>query len=183
MKAMNPLQRAKARWWGKKRYLIMGILALGIITGKAMWDPSIESDYPGMTGARVLLSEDQLIGDNVVNPRGEMLGVINDVIIDLSDGQLTYALVSPEGFTGSGDLVIPVPWGAMGRGNNQHEFVLNVTRQDMEFAPRFFKDKRPELDEPCWDGDFRQFDNGNPRSPQDDRNDHGQPEWPPVAHR
>jgi hypothetical protein len=181
MKAMHPIQRVKMRWWGSKRYLVMGILALGIVTGKAVWDPSVESDYPGLTVARVLLSEDQLIGDRVVNPSGEMLGVINDVIIDLSDGQLTYALVSPEGFTGSSDLVVPVPWSAMGRSNNQHEFVVNVTRQQMEYAPRFFKDMKPELNEPCWDGDYQEFN--NPEGPTDDRENQVEPVWPPLAHK
>jgi len=183
MKVMHPLPRAKVRWWGRKRYLVLGILALGVIAGQAMWSPEDESGYRMTTGSRVLLSEDQLIGDRVVDPSGEMLGVINDVVIDLPDGRLAYVLISPEGFTGSGDEVVPVPWNAMGRSDNQHEFVLNVTRQEMKNAPRFFKDKSPDLDDPCWEEEYREFNGGVPQSPPDDRNIHGQPEWPPAARR
>jgi sporulation protein YlmC with PRC-barrel domain len=181
MNVTHPLQGARVRWWSWKGYLVVGILAVGIIAGKAVWEPMDEEGYQPATSSRVLLSEDQLIGDRVVNSRGEMLGVINDVIVDLSEGQLTYALVSPEGFTGFGDEVVPVPWSAMGKSANQHEFVLNVTRQEMENSPRFFKDKRPDLDEPCWDGDFQEFNNGIRGSPPDDRNERGEPEWPPLA--
>ena len=182
MKTTHPLQRAKVEWWGRKRYFIIGILVLGVIAGQAVWSPRDESGYRGRTSTRVLLSEDQLIGDRVVDVRGDTLGVVNDVVVDKSDGRLAFALISPEGFTGSGDEVVPMPWNAMGRTDNQHEFVLNVTREDLKKAPHFFKDKSPDLEDPCWDADYQQF-NGDPQSSPNDRNIHDPPDWPPSVHR
>lgn len=182
MKTTHSLSRAKVVWWRQKRYLVVGILALGVIAGQAVWSPRDVSGYQGRTGARVYLSEDPLIGDRVVDARGDWLGVVNDVVVDLSDGRLAFVLVSPEGYTGSGDEVVPVPWSTVVRSENRHEFVLNVTKQDLKNAPRFYKDKSPDLEDPCWDGDYEQF-NGAPQNGPDDRNMHQLPDGPPTARR
>lgn len=181
MRTTNTLERAETVSWRRKRYLVVGILALGVIAGQAVWTPGNISGDRGPVRARVLLSEDQLIGDRVVDIQGESLGVVNDVIVDRSDGRLVYALISPEGYTGSSDEVIPVPWKMIDPSENQHEFVLTVTKQDLKNAVRFFKDKGPDLDDPCWDGDFQMLNGVPHQNGPNDRNMHQLPDWPPTA--
>lgn len=183
MKTMHQLQRATGVVKARKRYVVIGVLILGVFAVQAMLSPGVGSDYRNRVSSRALLSEEQLIGDRVVDMRGEALGVVNDVVVDTVDGRLTFALVSPQGFTGQGDEVIPVPWSAMGRNGHDGEFVLNITRQDLQRSPRFFKDKRPDLDDPCWDEEYQHFYPGDPQHQQNDRNIYDLPEGPPVARR
>jgi sporulation protein YlmC with PRC-barrel domain len=155
-------------------FLVLGIvLAMSVMSGLAMLNVEERSGYGGRGTTRSFLSADPLIGERVVDPLGGTLGVINDVMIDTHEGSLLYALVSPDGFVGPNDEVIPVPWTAMARNTDRNEFVLNLTANDLRMAPRFQKDKSPDLDDPCWDGDFRKFfENGRIRNQPDDRNLH-----------
>ena len=54
------------------------------------------NQYPQM------LSASTIIGDKVLSPTGEQLGSIKEVMIDLDDGHIAYAVLSFGGFLGDG---------------------------------------------------------------------------------
>lgn len=60
---------------------------------------------------RQVLSATILMGDDVVNPRGEDLGKIEELIIDFGEGgRVAYAVLSFGGFLGMGDKLFAIPW-------------------------------------------------------------------------
>ncbi len=90
-----------------------------------------------------VLSATTIEKDKVVNEKGEDLGKIKDIMIDLEDGSVAYVVLSFGGFLGMGDKYFGVPWQAMQKDPGSHNFILNVDKQKLENAPGFDKDKWP----------------------------------------
>ncbi|MCO5381646.1 MAG: PRC-barrel domain-containing protein [Methanosarcina barkeri] len=57
------------------------------------------------------LSASTIKGDKVVNRAGEDLGKIEELMIDLEDGRVAYAVLSFGGFLGMGNKLFAIPWG------------------------------------------------------------------------
>jgi sporulation protein YlmC with PRC-barrel domain len=91
-----------------------------------------------------MLSASTIIGDGVRNREGENLGTIKDLVMDLDDGGVVYAVLSFGGFLGMGDKLFAVPWEALQVDMESHVIRLDVTRDRLENAPGFDKDSWPE---------------------------------------
>lgn len=99
---------------------------------------------------RQLLSCSSLCGDKVRNSKGENLGKIEDIMIDLLDGRIGYAVLSFGGFVGIGEKLFAVPWSVLQLDQETHEFVLDVDKETLKNAPGFDKDNWPDFAEPAF---------------------------------
>jgi sporulation protein YlmC with PRC-barrel domain len=99
---------------------------------------------------RRVLSASTLSGDRVRNSDGEDLGKIEDLMIDVVNGRIAYAVLSFGGFLGMGDKLFAIPWGAMELKEHEHKFVLNVAKDTLKNAPGFDKDHWPDMTDPDW---------------------------------
>ena len=84
----------------------------------------------------------------MVNRAGENLGEIEELMIDLENGRVAYAVVSFGGFVGIGNKLFAVPFEALELDAENHCFVLDVPREKLEKAPGFDKDKWPDFADP-----------------------------------
>lgn len=91
-----------------------------------------------------VLSAAGIIGDKVVNTEGQQLGNIKDLMIDLDDAQIAYAVLSFGGFLGLGDKLFAIPLEALTFGSEDHTVVLDVDREVLKNAPGFDKDHWPD---------------------------------------
>ena len=91
-----------------------------------------------------ILSATTMIGDKVVNTEGEQLGTIRDLVIDLDDAQIAYAVLSFGGFLGLGDKLFAIPLEALIFNSEAHTVVLDVDREVLKNAPGFDKDHWPD---------------------------------------
>ncbi|WP_292462479.1 PRC-barrel domain-containing protein [Methanolobus sp.] len=90
-----------------------------------------------------VISATTIEGDKIVNEKGEDLGNIKDIMIDLKDGSVSYVVLSFGGFLGLGDKLFGVPWKAIHKDPGAHNFILNVDKEKLENAPGFDKDNWP----------------------------------------
>lgn len=97
-----------------------------------------------------LMTANKLEGDKVVNEEGEDLGKITDIMIDVPKGRVAYAVLSFGGFLGMGDKLFAVPWNALTLDANEHCFVLNVTKEDLQKERGFDKDHWPSMADQRW---------------------------------
>lgn len=88
-----------------------------------------------------------LRGDPVIGPAGETLGTIRDVMIDLHDGQVAYAVLSCGGARGFADRLYAVPWSALTLDPERRRFQLNITREVLLMAPNFDEKRWPDMSE------------------------------------
>ena len=91
-----------------------------------------------------ILSATTIIGDKVVNAEGEQLGNIRDLVIDLDDAQIAYAVLSFGGFLGLGDKLFAIPLEALTFSKEAHTVILDVDKEVLKNAPGFDKDRWPD---------------------------------------
>lgn len=89
------------------------------------------------------LSATSLNNTNVVNLEGENVGKIEDLMIDLNSGHVTYAVLSFGGVLGIGNKLFAVPLAALTLNTEDENFVMNVDKETLENAPGFDKDNWP----------------------------------------
>src|SRR5687768_74707 len=112
-----------------------------------------------MTTRRVLPAT-ILMKDKVVNPQGEELGKIDDVMIDFETGRIAYAILSSGGVLGVGDKMYAIPWGLLGLDSDGRRFVLNVDKEVLKTAPGFDKNaKWPDMSEREWGSALHRYYN------------------------
>jgi sporulation protein YlmC with PRC-barrel domain len=97
-----------------------------------------------------VLSAATLCGDAVVNPNGENLGRIEELMIDLERGKVAYAVLSFGGFLGIGSKLFAVPFEALELDPDNKRFVLDTPREKLEQAPGFDKDQWPDFADPSF---------------------------------
>lgn len=108
------------------------------------------SPMPIEPQAQHLMSAHGLSGREVFNRRGEDLGDVRDLMIDMATGRVVYAVLSFGGFLSLGDKRFAVPWAALSLDPAHQRFVLNVERDSLLHAPAFDSDHWPDMDDPVW---------------------------------
>jgi sporulation protein YlmC with PRC-barrel domain len=96
------------------------------------------------TSPRVL-SAGTLANDKVLDPRGNALGDIKEIMIDVTSGRVAYAVLSFGGFLGLGDKLFAIPWSMLKLDPARHVFVLDVTKEQLEEAEGFDKNHWPDF--------------------------------------
>jgi len=89
------------------------------------------------------VSASTLKGHKVVNKSGEDLGNIEDLMIDLQNDRIAYAVLYFGGFLGH--KLFAVPWRALELKLYEHTLIiiLNVDKEILKKADGFDKDKLP----------------------------------------
>jgi sporulation protein YlmC with PRC-barrel domain len=83
-------------------------------------------------------------GTAVYSRSGDRLGSIEDVVIGKRDGKVKYAVLSFGGFLGIGDEYHPLPWDMLRYDTELDGYVVDVTRDQLEGAPRYARGNEPD---------------------------------------
>lgn len=78
-----------------------------------------------------------LLGMEVRNSENEKLGEVKDLVMDMSSGKVSYAVLSVGGFLGIGEKLIALPPGALKVGENKEYLLLNADKAKIQAAPGF----------------------------------------------
>ncbi len=104
-----------------------------------------------------VLSATTIIGDKVINPQGEHLGEIKELMIDLDLGRVAYAVLSFGGVMGMGEKLFAIPFQALQLRPDRHEFVLNVDKEKLKKAPGFDKNNWPSTADRTWGAQIHKY--------------------------
>lgn len=97
-----------------------------------------------------MMSAKTLVGNDVYNTEGEALGGIEDIMLDMRSGRVSYAVLSFGGFLGMGQKLFAVPWEALELDTSEKRFVLNVEKERLKDAPGFDKNHWPDMADQSW---------------------------------
>jgi sporulation protein YlmC with PRC-barrel domain len=109
----------------------------------------IRSTTRPVSGQASVQAASSITGTKVLNPMGERLGTIEDVMLHADSGDIAYAVLSFGGFMGVGEKLFAIPWEALTIDADQG-IVVNVDRERLEQAPGFGKDDRPSTADEAW---------------------------------
>ncbi|HEX7900117.1 MAG TPA: PRC-barrel domain-containing protein [Planctomycetota bacterium] len=97
-----------------------------------------------------IVDASKIIGCKVENAKGESLGKIEDLMLDIVDGRIAYAVLSFGGFLGLGDKLFPVPFEALQYRAGDGKCVLNVDKDVLKNAPGYSRDELPDVNDRAW---------------------------------
>ncbi|HEY9058661.1 MAG TPA: PRC-barrel domain-containing protein [Aurantimonas sp.] len=87
-------------------------------------------------------------GTEVYNTDGDHLGHIHDLVLGKRDGRVKYAIMSFGGFLGIGEEYHPLPWQVLKYDERQGGYVVGITRDQLEGAPRYAAGTTPSWGDP-----------------------------------
>lgn len=119
-----------------------------------------KSRYAGVDGMQAgvtLLSATSIIGDDVCNMQDEKLGKIQELMLDISDGKIRYAVLASGGFLGMGDRLFAIPWRALRLDRENKRFMLDVDAERLKNAPGFNKDQWPNMADATWNSTVESY--------------------------
>lgn len=82
--------------------------------------------------AAVSVDASALAGDPVLNRQDAVLGIIEDLLIDVERGTVAYAVLAPEKLLGVGEKSFAVPWSALTLDVDRQCFILDADKQRLE---------------------------------------------------
>lgn len=101
---------------------------------------------PQVTELEQPLRAGDMIGGSLRNTRDEHLGEISDVVFDPETNQITHVLAEVGGFLGLGQDVVAVPLSALRVTDDHETYVLAMTPERLEEAPRVQADTLQQSD-------------------------------------
>lgn len=104
-----------------------------------------------------LLSSTSITGDEVCNLKEEKLGTIQDIMLDVTNGRIRYAVLSSGGFLGMGDRLFAVPWKALTLDADNKRFTLDIEVERLKKAPGFDKDHWPDMADTMWNSNIESY--------------------------
>lgn len=104
-----------------------------------------------------VLSATAVIGDGVVNRAGEKLGKIEEIMLDLENGRVAYAVLSFGGFLGMDEKLFAIPFEALKLDASREHFTLDVDKEKMKNAPGFDKNHPPQASDRTWGAEVYKF--------------------------
>jgi sporulation protein YlmC with PRC-barrel domain len=104
-----------------------------------------------------LMGADTLLGEDVVNNQDEDLGDIKEIMLDMRNGEIAYAVLSFGGVLGMGEKLFAVPWQALDLDTVNKRFVLDVDKERLKSAPGFDKDAWPDMSDIAYTEEIHTF--------------------------
>lgn len=98
-----------------------------------------------------VLSAGSLIGDDVYNTEGEKLGDIKELMLDIDNGKVCYAVLSFGGFLSLGEKLFAIPWSALTVDTDNHRLIMDTDEERLKNAPGFDADNWPNMADTTWE--------------------------------
>jgi len=93
---------------------------------------------------------DKIVGSKVRNLKGEELGTIENIVVDIDTGRILYAVMDFGSFLGFGGRLFPVPWQSLAPLPSEGIFFLDVSKAKLKDAPAYDKDSLPDMGDMHW---------------------------------
>lgn len=98
-----------------------------------------------------LLSASTLAADDVHNLKGEKLGSIKELMLNINSGKVCYAVLSFGGFLSLGEKLFAVPWSALTVDTENQRLVMDTDEERLKSAPGFDADHWPNMADSTWE--------------------------------
>ncbi|MBS1138672.1 MAG: photosystem reaction center subunit [Proteobacteria bacterium] len=98
-----------------------------------------------------VLSASSLASDDVYNPKGDKLGSIKELMLNIESGKICYAVLSFGGFLSLGEKLFAVPWSALTVDTENKRLVMDTDEERLKNAPGFDADNWPNMADATWE--------------------------------
>jgi sporulation protein YlmC with PRC-barrel domain len=120
-------------------------------------DSQDEADNAGQPTPGTMVRASTLLDYNVQNLQNEELGELEDLIINFTEEQVDYAVLSVGGFLGIGAKLVAVPLDKLTFDAEQQLLALDADQQTLEEAPGVEDIDLLALTDPDWDAEIQSY--------------------------
>ncbi|WKB51766.1 PRC-barrel domain-containing protein [Eleftheria terrae] len=117
---------------------------LAVPAGAASQDMSGDPAGGGGAGGNIDLRASRLIGKPVRTPGGEHLGEVRDLVLDVNNQRLHYAVLAFRPVLGLGRQLFAYPVALLRPTGEAGELLLNVRQEELRQAPGFPRERWPD---------------------------------------
>jgi sporulation protein YlmC with PRC-barrel domain len=103
------------------------------------------------------LTATSIVGDKVENTRGDDLGTIDNLMINLHTGKIEYAVLDYGSFLGIGGKLFAIPFEELRLAPGKHAFILDRDRDYLKLSPGFDKNHWPDTNDHTYYGDVDSY--------------------------
>jgi sporulation protein YlmC with PRC-barrel domain len=159
-------QKAQSRYNIMKRCMVMVVAILAVFFGASIGtsfaqnekddkgtttDPEELSAYEPAKSERMnAFMVEKIAGSKVRNMKGEDLGTIEDVVVDIDRGIILYVVMDVGGFLDIGGKLFPVPWRSFAAFPSEGVFFLDISKDKLKNAPGYDKNSLPDVGDMHW---------------------------------
>jgi hypothetical protein len=101
-------------------------------------------ETPAVDETSDLIASDKVEGTAVYNTAGDRLGTVQNFMVGKRSGKVAYAVMSFGGFLGMGESYHPLPWEVLTYDTGKGGYVVNLSREQLEGAPRYSASDAPD---------------------------------------
>jgi sporulation protein YlmC with PRC-barrel domain len=101
---------------------------------------------PTASGHTSAISAKRVLDKKIKDLTGERIGVVEDLILDKLSNNIMFAVVSFGGMLGMGEKYFPLPWSLLTYDVSDGNYIVNVSRDQLEKAPAYTVEELTEDD-------------------------------------
>lgn len=109
--------------------------------------PKPATSMPAPAASATKLEAEKIIGANVLNPGGEVIGKVGDLVI-AKDGMVTHAVVAVGGVLGIGATDVLVPYDQMKATAKAGEVRVSMSEEQLKALPQYKRDQTGAAGDP-----------------------------------
>jgi sporulation protein YlmC with PRC-barrel domain len=88
-----------------------------------------------------MIKSGDIQGMHVAGIDGDKLGVVRELFLDLSSGQLAFVIVEAAGLLGGSGKFHPAPWSAVRYDAVARQFQVEMTKNDFKASPSYDREQ------------------------------------------
>jgi sporulation protein YlmC with PRC-barrel domain len=104
-----------------------------------------------------LISSDKVEGTSVIDPKGNNLGHISEIMIDKVSGKVAYAVLKYGSFLGMGGSLFAVPWDVLKYDTRNDSYVIGMPVEQLKAAPSYGEANPPDFADPEWNKEVHDY--------------------------
>lgn len=148
----------------RKKYTVSLILAIILVFASVAGAQQSGTSGAGTSNSGVSPQErtnafliGKIVGSQVTNIQGQVLGKIQDLIVDVDSGRILYAVLDIGGFLGIRNKLFPVPWDLLAALPSEGRFFIDKSKDELRNAPSYDKNNLPDVGDVHWGDKIAEF--------------------------
>jgi sporulation protein YlmC with PRC-barrel domain len=90
---------------------------------------------PTASGHTTAIRASRVIGTDIKDSKGEVIGKVEDLILDKTENAIMFAVVGFGGFLGMGEKFHPLPWSSLDFDEELDAYVVPFSKDQLKAAP------------------------------------------------